>query len=55
MVVDSVASPFRHGFTDMGMRNRILSGMAQNLIKMAALHNIAVSKSPIAHLEQLDL
>ena len=43
VVVDSVASPFRHGFTDMGMRNRILSGMAQNLIKMATLHDIAVS------------
>ncbi len=45
MVVDSVASPFRHGFSDMGMRNRILSGMAQNLIKMATLNDLAVSLS----------
>lgn len=42
VVVDSVAAPFRHGFDNMGMRNRILSGMAQNLIKLATLSNMAV-------------
>ena len=45
MVVDSIAAPFRHGFADdMGMRNRILSGMAQNLIKLATVSNLAVRK-----------
>ena len=41
--MDSVAAPFRHGFADMAMRNRVLSGMAQNLIKLATECNIAVS------------
>lgn len=43
VVVDSVASPFRHGFTDMGLRTRILSGLAQNLIRVAVQSRIAVS------------
>ena len=43
MVVDSIASPFRHGFEDMGLRNRVLSGMAQNLIKLATQFNTSVS------------
>lgn len=43
MVVDSIASHFRHDFDDMGLRNRILSGLAQNLIKVAVEDNIAVS------------
>ena len=42
VVVDSIASPFRHGFEDMGLRNRVLSGVAQNLIKLATQFNIAV-------------
>ena len=43
MVVDSIASHFRHDFQDMSLRNRILSGLAQSLIKMATEDNIAVS------------
>lgn len=43
VVVDSIASHFRHDFDDMGLRNRILSGLAQNLIKVAVEDNIAVS------------
>ena len=43
VVVDSIASPFRHGFEDMGLRNRVLSGMAQNLIKLATQFNTSVS------------
>lgn len=43
VVIDSIASPFRHGFEDMALRNRILSGLAQNLIKLATQNNIAVS------------
>ncbi len=43
MVVDSIASPFRYGFQDMGLRNRILSGLAQNLIQLAVTKHIAVS------------
>lgn len=42
VVVDSVAAPFRLGFADMAVRNRVLSGMAQNLIKLATIHNLAV-------------
>ena len=42
-MVDSIASHFRHDFEDMGLRNRILSGLAQNLIKMATQSNVAVS------------
>ena len=42
VVVDSIAGPFRHGFEDMGLRNRLLSGIAQNLIKLATQSNIAV-------------
>ena len=46
VIVDSIAGPFRHGFEDMGLRNRLLSGIAQNLIKLATQSNIAVgSKS----------
>lgn len=45
VIVDSIAAPFRHGFADdMGMRNRILSGMAQNLIKLATIRNLAVRR-----------
>ena len=43
VVIDSIASPFRHGFDDMGLRNRLLSGLAQTLIKLATKFNIAVS------------
>ena len=43
VVVDSIASHFRHNFEDMGLRNRVLSGLAQNLIRMATQSNIAVS------------
>ena len=53
MVIDSVACPFRHGFDDMGMRNRILSGMAQNLIKLATLDNVAVSSYIHMHIHTL--
>ena len=43
ILIDSVASPFRYGFHDMGLRNRILSGLSQNLIQLAVTSNIAVS------------
>ena len=43
VVVDNIACHFRHDFTDMGLRNRILSGVTQTLIKMAIHHDIAVS------------
>ncbi|XP_064391836.1 DNA repair protein RAD51 homolog 3-like isoform X2 [Halichondria panicea] len=42
VVVDSIASPFRYGFQDMGLRNRILSGLSQNLIQLAVTKHIAV-------------
>ncbi len=43
--MDSIASHFRHDFTDMGLRNRILSGLAQSLIKIAIQSSIAVSST----------
>lgn len=43
MVIDSIASPFRYGFQDMGLRNRILSGLSQNLIQLAVTRHIAVA------------
>ena len=50
IVVDSIASPFRHGFEDMGLRNRLLSGMAQNFIKLATQFNIAVGFEVCIHI-----
>ncbi len=43
VVIDSIAAPFRQGFRDMGMRNRILGGVAQNLIRLASMRTTAVS------------
>jgi len=42
-VIDSIAAPFRQGFSDMGLRNRILGGTAQNLIRLASVRGVAVS------------
>ena len=42
MVIDSIACPFRHGFEDMGMRNRVLGRITQNLILLATTRNAAV-------------
>lgn len=42
MVVDSVAFHFRQDFGDMSQRTRILNGMAQQLIRLAAKHDLAV-------------
>ena len=44
IIIDSVASPFRNEFTDLGLRNRLLNGMAQKLIKMASEKGLAVSE-----------
>ena len=43
VVVDSVACHFRHDFKDMGLRSRLLSGLAQSLIQLATHHQLAVS------------
>ncbi|XP_078740899.1 DNA repair protein RAD51 homolog 3-like, partial [Lampetra fluviatilis] len=42
VVVDSVAFPFRHGFDDLSLRTRLLSGLAQQLIALACTHHLAV-------------
>ncbi|KAI1903491.1 hypothetical protein AGOR_G00027740 [Albula goreensis] len=42
VVIDSIASPFRHGFEDLSYRTRLLSGLAQRLIQMATLQSVAV-------------
>ncbi|KAI0223234.1 DNA repair RAD51-like protein 3 [Lamellibrachia satsuma] len=42
VVLDSVASPFRHHFDDYSRRTRVLSRMAQNLNRMANVQRLAV-------------
>lgn len=43
VVIDSVASPFRAELPDARLRTRVLNGMAQSLIKLAAEKGLAVS------------
>ena len=43
IIIDSVAFHFRRGFTDMGLRSRLLTGMAQELLHLANQHQLAVS------------
>ena len=42
IVLDSVAFHFRHDFTDMAKRSRVLSQMAQMLNKMSSDYNLSV-------------
>ncbi|CAI5490312.1 unnamed protein product, partial [Closterium sp. Naga37s-1] len=42
VVIDSVTFHFRHGFTDMGLRSRLLASMARELLAIANEHNVAV-------------
>ncbi|CAI5933890.1 unnamed protein product [Closterium sp. NIES-65] len=42
VVIDSVTFHFRHGFTDMGLRSRLLASMARELLAIADEHNVAV-------------
>jgi len=42
VVIDSVAFHFRHDFDDMGLRSRILGGLAQSLMTLAMKHKLAV-------------
>ncbi|KAJ3183980.1 DNA repair protein rad51c [Gaertneriomyces sp. JEL0708] len=42
IVIDSIAFHFRQSFTDMGLRTRLLNGMAQTLRRVADQYNIAV-------------
>lgn len=42
LIVDSVASPFRPLFDELSQRSRLLSGLAQQLVSMAASRDIAV-------------
>ncbi|KAG9351866.1 hypothetical protein JZ751_023117 [Albula glossodonta] len=46
VVIDSIASPFRHGFEDLSYRTRLLSGLAQRLIQMATQQSVAVCSPP---------
>jgi len=48
VIVDSIAAPFRHGFKDLGLRNRLLSGLAQNFIKLATQFGLAVGCLAVA-------
>ena len=45
MVIDSIAFHFRYDHGDMGVRARLLNGMAQVLIKLAHKHQLAVRRS----------
>ncbi|RDD45047.1 DNA repair protein RAD51-like protein 3 [Trichoplax sp. H2] len=42
IIVDSIASPFRYSFDDLVMRTRVLNGIAQQLIRIATDHELAV-------------
>ena len=42
VVVDSVAFHFRRDFADMVLRTRLLNGMAQTLLRLAAENELAV-------------
>ena len=42
MLIDSVAFHFRHSFEDMSLRTRLLTNLAQTLVKTAKKHDIAV-------------
>uniref|UniRef100_A0A0B6YUW2 DNA repair protein RAD51 homolog 3 n=1 Tax=Arion vulgaris TaxID=1028688 RepID=A0A0B6YUW2_9EUPU len=42
VIVDSIACPFRQNFEDMSVRNRLLTTLAQNLIKIATQFKVAV-------------
>lgn len=42
IVIDSIAFHFRHDFDDMSLRTRLLNGLAQNLIRIATHHGLAV-------------
>lgn len=42
IIIDSVASHFRHDFDDMSLRNRLLAGLAQSLIRLASHYQLAV-------------
>lgn len=41
-MIDSVAFHFRQNFSDMGLRTRLLNGMAQHLRRFADEYEIAV-------------
>ncbi|XP_065890495.1 DNA repair protein RAD51 homolog 3-like isoform X2 [Dysidea avara] len=43
ILVDSIACHFRHDIEDMTLRNRLLAGLAQNLIKLASQRQIAMT------------
>ena len=45
VIIDSVTFHFRQDFTDMGLRTRLLSGMAQKLMSIADRFDIAVSNT----------
>jgi len=42
IIIDSVTFHFRHDFTDMSLRTRLLNTMAQNLTSIAEQFNLAV-------------
>eukprot|EP00041_Stephanoeca_diplocostata_P007373 m.103996 g.103996 ORF g.103996 m.103996 type:complete len:396 (+) comp16843_c0_seq12:131-1318(+) len=42
IVIDSIAFHFRGDFADMVLRTRLLNGMAQNLLRLATTHELAV-------------
>jgi RAD51-like protein 2 len=44
-VLDSVAFHFRRGFTDMALRARLLTSLAQALVEIAHTFKIAVNKT----------
>lgn len=44
VVIDSIAALFRHSFSDIPQRSKLLAGMAQTLRKIAECYNVTVKK-----------
>ena len=42
VLIDSIAFHLRHSFDDMSLRTRIVTNLAQNLVKIARQHHAAV-------------
>ncbi|KAA0704074.1 DNA repair protein RAD51 -like protein 3 [Triplophysa tibetana] len=42
VIIDSIAFPFRHDFENLSQRTRLLNGLAQQLIRIATQHSVAV-------------
>ncbi|XP_015454820.1 DNA repair protein RAD51 homolog 3 isoform X2 [Pteropus alecto] len=49
VIVDGIASPFRHDLDDLSLRTRLLNGLAQQMISLANNHRLARGHSGKEH------